>query len=176
MPMPFSIICVSSSPARPTKGRPRLSSSAPGPSPMKRISALGLPSPNTIWDRFSQRPHRLQSPRCPTTSSRLGRRPAHGTGAPISTGAAIFVRGTGSVLESGAAGVPVCDAGDVRPGRDLACVDSAAAGGLAATAVGISGRATRSKSQTSSSTSSRTSAVAAAEIARASAIGSSMAP
>src|SRR2546422_5862468 len=57
-----SIICVSSLPARPTKGRPWASSSAPGPSPTKTSSARGLPSPKTIVFRHLLRRQRMQSP------------------------------------------------------------------------------------------------------------------
>ena len=40
-----SIICVSSFPARPTNGRPCMSSSWPGPSPTNTSSAFGFPTP-----------------------------------------------------------------------------------------------------------------------------------
>ena len=40
--MPFSIICVRSSPARPTKGRPVRSSCSPGPSPTNRIVGVRI--------------------------------------------------------------------------------------------------------------------------------------
>src|SRR5262245_444314 len=45
------MIFVSSWPARPTKGMPWTSSSAPGASPTNIRSASGFPTPNTIWRR-----------------------------------------------------------------------------------------------------------------------------
>src|SRR5262245_55971637 len=58
-----SIICVRSFPARPTKGRPCASSSAPGPSPTKMSWAFGLPSPKTILVRVLCSLQRVHSPR-----------------------------------------------------------------------------------------------------------------
>src|ERR1700732_1060536 len=55
------MIRVSSSPARPTKGNPWRSSSAPGPSPMNIRSAFGLPEPKTVFCRPSQSRHRRQA-------------------------------------------------------------------------------------------------------------------
>ncbi len=48
-------------PAWPTKGSPRSSSSAPGPSPTKSQGPVVLPTPNTACLRCSHRPQRLQS-------------------------------------------------------------------------------------------------------------------
>src|SRR5215813_932099 len=62
-----SIIWVRSLPARPTKGRPCASSSAPGPSPTKTSSALGLPSAKTMFLRALWSLQRLQSPRSSRT-------------------------------------------------------------------------------------------------------------
>src|SRR6184192_392116 len=58
-----SIIWVRSLPARPTKGRPCASSSAPGPSPTKTSCACGLPSPKTILVRVLCSLQRVHSPR-----------------------------------------------------------------------------------------------------------------
>src|SRR5262249_38607169 len=58
-----SIIWVRSLPARPTKGRPCASSSAPGPSPTKTSLACGLPSPKTILLRVVCSLQRVHSPR-----------------------------------------------------------------------------------------------------------------
>src|SRR5215475_4731252 len=58
-----SIIWLRSLPARPTNGRPCASSSAPGPSPTKTKSALGLPSAKTMFLRALWSLQRLQSPR-----------------------------------------------------------------------------------------------------------------
>lgn len=44
-------------PAAPTKGRPEASSSAPGPSPMKRTGGSRGPSPGTVMVRLSESPH-----------------------------------------------------------------------------------------------------------------------
>ena len=49
--MPRSIISVKSLPARPTKGVPCASSSAPGASPRKTKRAVGLPSAKTVCVR-----------------------------------------------------------------------------------------------------------------------------
>src|SRR5437016_2406140 len=54
----FSIIWVSSCPARPTNGMPCASSSAPGPSPTKTSGDSGLPTPKTILLRPSCRGQR----------------------------------------------------------------------------------------------------------------------
>ena len=51
-----------------------MSSSAPGPSPTKRMSASGLPSPNTIWVRPAESGQRVQSPSRARTSSSVGAR------------------------------------------------------------------------------------------------------
>jgi len=51
---------LSSWPARPTKGSPRRSSSAPGASPMTSHSARRLPTPKTPWVRVAWRPHFVQ--------------------------------------------------------------------------------------------------------------------
>src|SRR5947209_4192270 len=55
------MIFVSNSPAGPTNGSPRASSTAPGASPMNMSSASGLPTPNTVcvrerarWGHFVQ--------------------------------------------------------------------------------------------------------------------------
>ena len=47
-PIPLVIMSVSRTPARPTKGRPVRSSSAPGASPMNISRAVGRPSPKTV--------------------------------------------------------------------------------------------------------------------------------
>src|SRR5881396_98837 len=62
-----SIIWVSSFPARPTKGNPCASSSAPGPSPTKTSCALGFPSPKTILCRVLWSLQRVHSPRSSRT-------------------------------------------------------------------------------------------------------------
>ena len=49
--IPLVMISVRSFPARPTKGTPCRSSSAPGASPMKTSRAFGLPSPKTVCVR-----------------------------------------------------------------------------------------------------------------------------
>ena len=64
-----SIICVSSCPARPTKGSPCKSSSWPGPSPTNISSAWGLPAPKTILLRWRCSLQRVQSPRSLQTRS-----------------------------------------------------------------------------------------------------------
>src|SRR5680860_1295099 len=60
-----SSIWLSSCPARPTKGSPWRSSSAPGASPTKITSASASPAPNTAFVRVSCRGHRVH----PLTSS-----------------------------------------------------------------------------------------------------------
>ena len=64
-----AIMLLSSCPARPTKGSPCSSSSAPGPSPINMISARGFPTPKTMFLRPRLRPQRVQSP----MSSRMAR-------------------------------------------------------------------------------------------------------
>src|ERR1700722_8591901 len=54
------IIRSSSCPARPTKGRPCSSSSAPGASPTKHRRASGLPRAKTVWIRVVASPHLVQ--------------------------------------------------------------------------------------------------------------------
>ncbi len=57
---PISSISLSKSwPARPTKGLPARSSQKPGPSPIKRMSVSGSPSPKT---RFDSKRGRVSSP------------------------------------------------------------------------------------------------------------------
>lgn len=56
-----SIILFNSCPARPMKGRPSLSSLAPGPSPTKATGGLSIaPSPKTLLVRPCQRTHLWQ--------------------------------------------------------------------------------------------------------------------
>src|SRR5207245_2595102 len=59
---PFSMMSVSSCPARPTKARPWASSSPPGASPTNMRRALGLPWPKTMLRRPPASLQRWQSP------------------------------------------------------------------------------------------------------------------
>ena len=71
--MPFSMMSVSSCPARPTNASPCSSSSAPGPSPTNISSASGLPWPKTIVLRPPASRQRWQSPRSARTAARAAR-------------------------------------------------------------------------------------------------------
>src|SRR5207247_399980 len=66
-----SRILVSSSPARPTNGRPVSSSVRPGPSPMTTSRAVAGPSPGTVFVRPSQSLHLRQAAMSVAMSSRL---------------------------------------------------------------------------------------------------------
>ena len=76
--MPFSMMSVSSCPARPTNARPCSSSSAPGASPTNISSARGLPWPKTIVLRPAGEPAARQSP----MSSRIAASAAAGSAGP----------------------------------------------------------------------------------------------
>ena len=65
-----SRILVSSSPARPTNGRPVSSSVRPGPSPITTRRAVVGPSPGTVFARASHRRHRWQALMRVATSAR----------------------------------------------------------------------------------------------------------
>src|SRR5271165_5333524 len=80
--MPMALIMLLSNwPARPTKGSPCTSSSAPGPSPTNIKSAQGLPTPKTICLRPCLCSlQRVQSPR----SSRISLSAAMGSALPYS--------------------------------------------------------------------------------------------
>ena len=72
--MPFSMMSVSSWPARPTNASPCSSSSAPGASPTNISSASGLPWPKTIVLRPPASRQRWQSPRSARIACRLAAR------------------------------------------------------------------------------------------------------
>src|ERR1700743_2783554 len=52
---------LSNCPARPTNGSPLRSSSAPGASPTMSQSAVGLPTPNTVWVRVALKLQRVHA-------------------------------------------------------------------------------------------------------------------
>ena len=64
--------CSSSLPARPTKGWPLASSSAPGASPISSSRACGLPRPTTTRWRLSARPQRWHWPQVASSFCRCG--------------------------------------------------------------------------------------------------------
>src|SRR5688572_15688508 len=99
-----SIILVSSSPARPTKGRPVSSSVWPGPSPTNMSRASGFPSPGTVRVRPWQRKHLRQPAIVAATSSSV----LQGEGASSSAGTTM--PGTVGI---GGASVDQCFAGRI---------------------------------------------------------------
>ena len=94
-----SIICVSSCPARPTKGSPCASSSAPGPSPTNTSRACSFPEPNTIFDLCSHSRQRRQSPISSWILSSVSSTGASGGSATSGTDGAVGTLG-GAILRA----------------------------------------------------------------------------
>ena len=67
-----AIILVSSSPARPTNGSPRASSSAPGASPTNTMPVRAEPTPGTAFVRVVQSPHLVHARASVATVSSTG--------------------------------------------------------------------------------------------------------
>src|SRR5688572_655215 len=122
-----SIILVSSSPARPTKGRPVSSSVWPGPSPTNMSRASGFPSPGTVRVRPWQRKHLRHPAIVAATSSSV----LQGEGASSSAGTTM--PGTVGI---GGASVDQCFA------RTVGCWDGRTVGDDGGSGVEGSGSAT----------------------------------
>jgi hypothetical protein len=78
---------LSSWPARPTKGSPCRSSSAPGASPITMSRAARLPTPNTVCVRVSHSPQSLQSRTVAASEFQSGDSGWGGTTARVDVGA-----------------------------------------------------------------------------------------